>query len=263
MSLSFEERKKVILDILDLEGKVKVSDAEQLLNVSGETIRRDMDRLEKEGLLHKVYGGAVKTKQKYERTFEQKTSLNNLEKRLICKAAANIVEDGDVIFIGHGTTAYEIVRFLSDKPNVIVVTNSLPVLSLATECFQGKILFTGGEYEHRQKFMGGPLADLFFNQLKANKAFVAAGGISLTDGITDYDITGAAISKKLIERAETTVILADHTKFGVSTFAHICHLEDVSMIITDQKSSTQWQERLAQKKVELLIASEMLEDIHV
>lgn len=57
MSLSFEERKKVILDILDLEGKVKVSDAEQLLNVSGETIRRDMDRLEKEGLLHKVYGG--------------------------------------------------------------------------------------------------------------------------------------------------------------------------------------------------------------
>ncbi|WP_238542970.1 DeoR family transcriptional regulator [Lysinibacillus boronitolerans] len=64
MSLSFEERKKVILDILDLEGKVKVSDAEQLLNVSGETIRRDMDRLEKEGLLHKVYGGGCKGKGK-------------------------------------------------------------------------------------------------------------------------------------------------------------------------------------------------------
>lgn len=263
MSLSFEERKKVILDILDLEGKVKVSDAEQLLNVSGETIRRDMDRLEKEGLLHKVYGGAVKAKEKYERTFEQKTSLNNIEKRRICKAAASIVEDGDIIFIGHGTTAYEIVRYLGDKPNVIVVTNSLPVLSLAAECFQGKVLFAGGEYEHRQKFMGGPLADLFFNQLKANKAFVAAGGISLADGITDYDITGAAISKKLIERAENTIILADHTKFGVSTFAHICHLEDVSMVITDQKSSTQWQERLQQKKVELFIAGEMLDDVNV
>ena len=71
------------------------------------------------------------------------------------------MEDGDVIFIGHGTTAYEIVRYLGDKPNVIVVTNSLPVLSLAAECFQGKVLFAGGEYEHRQKFMGGPLAELF------------------------------------------------------------------------------------------------------
>ena len=125
------------------------------------------------------------------------------------------------------------------------------------------MLFAGGEYEHRQKFMGGPLADLFFNQLKANKAFVAAGGISLNEGITDYDITGAAISKKLIERAENTIILADYTKFGVSTFAHICHLEDVAMVITDKKSSTQWQERLAQKKVELLIAGEILEDVNV
>lgn len=263
MSLSFEERKKVILEILDLEGKVKVSDAEQKLNVSGETIRRDMDRLEKEGLLHKVYGGAVKIKEKLEQSFDQKTALNNLEKRMICKAAAGTVEDGDVIFIGHGTTAYEIVRFLSDKPNVIVVTNSLPVLSLASECFQGKVLFAGGEFEHRQKFMGGPLADLFFNQLKAHKAFVAAGGISSDDGITDYDITGAAISKKLIERAENTIILADHTKFGVSTFAHICDLEDIAMVITDKKCSTQWQEKLLQKKVELLIASEIYEDVNV
>lgn len=70
------------------------------------------------------------------------------------------------------------------------------MLSLATECFQGKILFAGGEYEHRQKFMGGPLADLFFNQLKANKAFVVAGGISLSDGITDYDITGANVFQR-------------------------------------------------------------------
>ena len=106
-----------------------------------------MDRLEKEGFYTKSMG-AVKAKEKYERTFEQKTSLNNIE---ICKRTLlSIVEDGDVIFIGHGTTAYEIVRYLGDKPNVIVVTNSLPVLSLAAECFQGKVLFAGGEYEHRQ-----------------------------------------------------------------------------------------------------------------
>ncbi|MCP1143959.1 DeoR/GlpR family DNA-binding transcription regulator [Lysinibacillus endophyticus] len=261
MSFSFEERKKVILDLLDLNGKVKVSDAESLLNVSGETIRRDMERLEKEGYLHKVYGGAVKVKNRFEQNFEQKVMINHLEKRLICKAAASIVEDGDVIFIGYGSTAYEMVRFLTDKRNVTIITNSLPVFLLATECFSGKILFSGGEYEKEQKFTGGPLAESFFNQLKASKAFIAAGGISLNDGVTDYEIPGASISRKMIERADNVIILGDHTKFGVSTFVKICDLKEASMIITDKNCSTQWQEKLSELQIDLLIASEKYENL--
>lgn len=263
MSLSFEERKKVLLELLDLNGKVKVSEAEHLLKVSGETIRRDMDRMEKEGLLHKVYGGAMKVKEKFELTFEQKTSVNYYEKRIIAKAAASVVDDGDIIFIGHGTTAYEIVLFLTDKPNVTVVTNSLPVLSLATECFPGRIIFVGGEFEEKQKYTGGPLAELFLNQLKANKTFVAAGGISMKDGVTDYDITGAAVSKKFINRAEETIILADHSKFGISTFAHICDYKDISMIITNRELALPWEEKLLQEKVEILIANKLFDDINV
>ena len=166
-----------------------------------------------------------------------------------------------MIFIGYGSTAYEMVRFLTDKPNVTIITNSLPVLLLAIECFPGKIIFSGGEYEKEQKFTGGPLGDFFFNQLRATKAFIAAGGISLKDGITDYEIQGASISKKMIDQSDNLIILGDHTKFGVTTFVKICDLKEASMIITDKNCSFQWQKRLSDLQIDILIASEKYENL--
>jgi len=256
MSLSFEERKKLILRTLERDEKVQVNVLANALAVSGETIRRDLDKLEKEGLLKKVYGGAVKAKFSLELPFDQKTTINAQEKRAICKAAASLVEDGDSIFIGHGTTPLEIVRFLDQKKNVTVITPSIPVLLLAKETFPGRIIFIGGEFERNQKFTGGPLADIVLQQLKANKAFIAAGGVSMKDGITDYDLQGSSSSRKMMERVEEAIILADHTKFGKTTFAHICPLSDVSMIITDKKCPEEWKNILAQKEIELLIADD-------
>jgi len=256
MSLSFEERRKTILEILEVDEKVKVSSVEKILNVSGETIRRDLERLEKEGLVKKVYGGAVKAKNSVEPPFDQKTAMNTKEKREICRLAAGLVEDGDVIFIGHGSTAYEIVRFLNGKKNVTIVTPSVPVLLLAMEGFHGKTIFIGGEYEAEQKFTSGPLAEMMLNELKADKAFVAAGGVSINDGISDYDLHGASNSKKMIQRAEDVIVLADSSKFGRTTFAKICSLSDVSMIITDRHCPEQWKKKLSDHKVELLIADD-------
>jgi len=257
MSLSFEERKKNILKTLEKDEKVHVRALADALQVSGETIRRDLDRLEKEGLLKKVYGGAVKTRFSLEPPFDQKTTLNEKEKRAICKTAASLVEDGDRIMIGHGTTPLEIVRFLGNKKNVTIITASVPVMLLAMEVFDGQIIFIGGEFERSQKFTSGPLSDIVLQQLKANKAFIAAGGVSLKDGITDYDLNGSSISRRMMERVEETVILADHTKFGKTTFAHICPLNDVSIMITDQYCSEEWKAALAQREIELLIADEM------
>ena len=257
MSLSFEERKKLILEYLEREEKIQVRVVAKILDVSGETIRRDLDRLEKEGILKKVYGGAVKAKNSIELPFDQKTTMNALEKRAICKAAAGLVEDGDVIMIGHGTTAFEIVRFLNDKKNVTVITPSVPVLLLAMEVFDGQIIFIGGEYEREQKFTSGPLAEMIVSKLRANKAFVAAGGLSINDGITDYDLHGSSSSRKLMQRAEDVIVLADHTKFGKSTFAHVSSLTDASMIITDKPCSNEWEKTLAENEIELLIADDL------
>jgi DeoR/GlpR family transcriptional regulator of sugar metabolism len=129
---------------------------------------------------------------------------------------------------------------------------------LAMEGFNGRVIFVGGEFERNQQYTSGPLSERTLELMKANKAFIAAGGISVGNGITDYDITGSSISRKMMERAEEVIILADHTKFGKTTFAHMCSLTDVAMIITDNHCHEDWKKILAEKNIELIISNEKI-----
>lgn len=257
MSLSFEERKRKIIHWLEKEGKVQVRALATNLEVSDETIRRDLERLDKDGVLRKVYGGAIKMdKQPGELPFDIKTMLHWKEKKAISKKAAELVEDGDIVFVGNGTTPLEMVRFIAEKKNITLITPSLPALLLAMEVFTGRIIFIGGEFERNQKYTSGPLADGMIRYLKANKAFIAAGGISSNNGITDYDIEASDISRKMMERADETVILADHSKFGKTAFAYICGLSDVTILVTDSECPMEWKRLLAVNNINLLIAEE-------
>ncbi|MCQ6562737.1 DeoR/GlpR family DNA-binding transcription regulator [Paenibacillus mendelii] len=255
MSLSYEGRKKKILDQLAKEEKVQVPAMAEELNVSAETIRRDLDRLDKEGKLKKVYGGAVKH-DSLEPPFEQKSLLNVVEKQEIGRLAASLVKDGDIIMIGSGSTTIGMIPYLSNKKRVTIITHSAAVMRLAMEQFPGRIIFIGGEVNVSQQSVNGPLAEWMLNQLKADKAFFAAGGISLRDGISDYNLNEANIFRKMMERAVETIVLADHTKFGKTTFAHICPLKDISVLISDRGCPDEWIQVLGSQEIELLIADE-------
>lgn len=258
MSLSYEERKTTIMESLEKEEKVQVRVLANLLHVSDETIRRDLDRLEKEGYLKKVYGGAVKNKiHSWELPFDEKTTINQKEKQAICKAAADLVEDGDIIMIGNGTTPLDMIPFLADKQDITLITHSVPVMLAAMDSFKGRVIFIGGEIERNQKYMSGPLSERMLEMLRADKAFVCAGGVSIADGITDYDISGSSISRKMMERAEEVIVLADHSKFGKTTFAYMCSITDASRIITDQSCPDEWKKIVAARGVELIVADEI------
>ncbi|MCL6458704.1 MAG: DeoR/GlpR family DNA-binding transcription regulator [Gorillibacterium sp.] len=257
MSLSYEARKKKILALLEEDERVQVPVLVENLNVSSETIRRDLERLDREGKLKKVYGGAVKTTpDSWEPPFEQKTDINAKEKRAIGKLAASLVEDGDSIMLGNGTTLIEIIRHLEGKKNLTLVTHSAPAMLLAMELFQGRIIFIGGEMNVSQKSANGPLAEAMIQHLKVDKAFISAGGVSAIDGVTDYDLDEANLSRIMMERSQMAIVLADHTKLGKTTFAHICALKDIAMLITDKQCPEEWRELLASRNVELLIADE-------
>ncbi|MEK4383876.1 DeoR/GlpR family DNA-binding transcription regulator [Aeribacillus sp. FSL K6-2848] len=254
MSLAFERRKKFILKKLADEEKLHVSELAETLDVSTETIRRDLDRLEKEGRLKKVYGGAVLAASfPWEPPFDEKSAINSKQKRVIGKMAASLVNDGDIIMVGNGTTPLEMIRYLGNKKNVTLITHSGPAMLLATEVFKGKIIFIGGEVDINQKSTTGPLAETALYKLKANKAFISAGGVSLKEGITDYDLNQAHISNIMIERSEELIVLADHTKLGESTFAHICPLDKVSIIISDWDCPKNWKKQLEEKNIKLLL----------
>lgn len=152
MSLTYEERKQTILTQLAVQGKVQVQTLAQLFQVSTETIRRDLDRLEKEGELRKVYGGAVRVRSgMVEAPFQKRSQLQLQEKQAIGAAAAALVEDGETIMLDNGTTPIEIMRHLQHRSEVTVITNSVPVLTMAMESFTGKIIFAGEKFIRRCK----------------------------------------------------------------------------------------------------------------
>lgn len=241
MSLTYEDRRMTILNHLEMEGKVQVHHLAELLTVSSETVRRDLDRLEKEGKLRKVYGGAVKMRMEMvEPPFLNRVQMMKPEKAAIGKLAASLVQDGETIMLDNGTTTIEIVPFLSDKTNVTLITNSIPILNLAMETFRGRIIFAGGEVNQECRAVTGTLVDQLLDQFKVNKAFISGGGISLTDGITDFHLAEAVISRKMMQRAEECILVADHSKFGLSTFARVAKLEEISMLITDAGCPKEW-----------------------
>ena len=148
-----EERKNEILNELKRIGKVKVIDLAKQFNVSEETIRRDLTQLEENGLLKKVYGGAIKTTfQSGEPPFTQRTTVNQEEKIQIGKKAAELISDGDVIVIDVGTTTLEFAHSIQNKKNITILTNSIPVSAVLTESlnqqkFTGQILLLGGQID--------------------------------------------------------------------------------------------------------------------
>jgi DeoR/GlpR family transcriptional regulator of sugar metabolism len=260
MSLSFEKRKKKILEQLSKEGRVEVHTLADEFAVSTETIRRDLERLDGEGRLKKVYGGAVRLRaDSLELPFDEKTRLHAAEKAEIGKLAASMVKDGDTVMLGNGTTTLELIRNLHHRPDVTLVMHSTPGMLLAMDIFPGKVIFVGGEVNSRQKSTAGPLAELVLNQLRVNKAFISAGGISLTDGVTDYELSEANISRKMLERADETVLLADSSKFGKSTFASVCSLDDVYTVVTDRHCTEEWKQHMADRDIRLWTAEKEAE----
>jgi len=255
MSLSFAGRRKEILEILFRDGEVKVLPLAQLFDVSTETIRRDLDKLEQEGKLKKVYGGAIKSDVDYlEPPFLQRSKTNVDQKRAIGKIASSMVKYGETILIDHGTTTIEIIHHLKERHDITIVTHSVPTLLLAMEIMKGKIVFIGGEVNALQQSVSGALAEDMLQQINVHKAFISVGGITIEEGITDFEWSEASISRKMIERSEEVIVLADHTKFGKVTFANIAPLSDVDVIITDRGCSKEWIQDVNESNVKLIIA---------
>ncbi len=255
MSLTYEDRRTTILEQLERDGKVQVLRLADQLLVSTETIRRDLDRLEKEGKLRKVYGGAVKTRSDaVEPPFLTRAELRKDEKAWIGKLAASLVKEGETVMLDQGTTTLEVMRHLMDRADITVITHSVSALQVAMEGFKGKFIFAGGEVNLAKQSSAGTMTETILDQFKVNKAFISVNGISMTAGMTDCDLTETYVSKKMMQQAEEVIVLTDHTKFGVTTFAKVGKLDDVSMIITDEGCSKEWIQYLQDKDIELLIA---------
>lgn len=227
------KRQNKIIEMVLNKDVVTIPEFVEKFNISVETIRRDLNILEKMGKIEKVYGGAkFKDNLLSEPAMDKRMISNLLEKEAIGKKCADLINDGDCIFIDSGSTTFHIAKYLSNKKKLTIITNSIPVINeLLNKDFE--IIIIGGKIRHEEHSI--VTFDYIFNfsQLNIHKSFICAGGISLKNGISDYDMQEAVTRKAIIERSSKIYIAADSSKFMKNAPINIIPISQVNAIISD------------------------------
>ena len=240
MSLSFQARKEHILQLLEENGSIKVAPLAKELDTSEITIRRDLEKLEKEGLLKKTFGGAQKREFSLnEFLYVKRIRQMEKEKKRIGAAAAEMVNRGDVIFLDTGTTTLHIAMALKNEKEITIITNSILILSELRYVRDLELILLGGNYRPGNFALSGPLAESNIEGFRAKYAFLGADGITLTNGVTSNDIYTAQITKLMMKYAEKPVLVSDHTKIGLVGSIKYANLEEFDIFITDNQIASE------------------------
>lgn len=248
------ERRVKILEIADLKGVISVKDLSRLLKASLMTIRRDLDSLEGNGLIKRTHGGIISLKYEKDTPFVVRASQKDKEKTNIGKTAASLVESGDIIFLGSGSTVAKMSTFLKGKIGLKIVTPSLQVANvLGTE--EGiTLILLGGIVKGDLFATVGPIAEVELKEYYFQRAYIGASGITLENGIFNSDFMISSIEKAVIEKSDKVYVLADKSKFGKSALINISKLDAIDAIITDGPVSNDIVQSLRDRGVELITA---------
>ena len=224
------ERRNGILEKLQEDKKVVVGELSQLYKVSEETIRRDLERLEKEGLCTKSYGGAVLNENNnVEMPFNVRKKSNATGKQKIAELIAGMVEDGEHILLDASTTAVYIAKALKSKRNLTVVTNSIEVLIEVSDMADWNVISLGGSLKE------GFLAAIGAATIAGVKEYKSCKAFDPEEGFYDTGDEFARTKRAMIERGDVKIMAIDSTKFEKSAFAKVMDTEGIDVIITDRK----------------------------
>ena len=247
------QRQKKIKDYLVENGFASIDELGKVFSVSGMTIRRDLDELQRRGLIQRTYGGAMDTEKAFfEMSFHAKAGQFAEEKERIGKAAAELVQDGDTVFIDSGTTTYQVARFIKEK-KITVVTNSLNIALELVTSPTVDIQVTGGILRKGPLNVYGPQTEIFLNQIRVDKVFIGIEGVDLDSGISVPDPFNAQNKQSMIKISKLTYVVADHSKLGRNTANPIAPLEEVDLIISGKEADPKILKQLSKKvKVKLV-----------
>lgn len=224
------ERTSYILDRLAVEGEVSVTALAESLEVSPVTIRTTLKELEDEGYLVRTHGGARPTAYRNVRL-----RLNDRveEKERIARAAADMIRDDDRIMIEAGTTCSLVVKHLTGRRGIQVVTNSLLVFQNARSNPNINVTLTGGRFHAKTESLVGPVTEKSIKDFNARLVFLGTDGFTVERGLTTQLAEGGHVGTIMHERAEETWLLVDSSKYGRAGFVSFMGMEDVTGIITD------------------------------
>lgn len=255
------ERKSLILEKLQDEKKVVVSELSELFAVSEETIRRDLDKLEKEGLAVKSYGGAVLNENSgLDMPFNIRKKKNMKGKQKIAEIIEGLIKDGDHIILDPSTTAVSIVKALRGKKRLTIITNSIEVLVELADMTGWDIISSGGTLKENYLALVGPRAMQGIDVFNADKVILSCKGIDMKKGVTDANEMFSQVKQTMLNSAAQKILAVDYTKFNNIAFSQICDIVDIDLIVTDEKPSDAWMEYFKEKGIACLYGEESEND---
>ena len=229
-----EERQQHILETARTDGRVEVTALAEQLDVTPETVRRDLTALERRGLLRRVHGGAIPVERLgFEPAVATREERLVTEKERIAKAALAELPDEGTILIDAGTTTGRLAELLPRDRELTVVTNSLTVAGQVATQANLSLYLLGGRVRGRTLACVGEWAERALADVFVDVAFVGTNGLSRERGLTTPDQSEAAVKRAMISSARRAVVLTDHSKVGIDHFALVSPLAEIDTIITD------------------------------
>lgn len=235
------ERRNKILSILQKESRVVVSDLSTTFNVTEETIRRDLEKLEKEGYAKKTYGGAIINENvnvDLPYTVRKKANVSN--KQRIAEMISSLIEDGDHVMMDASSTAVYVAKHLKNKKNITLITNSIEILIELADMTGWKVLSTGGTLKEGSLSLVGYQAENMISNFHVDKAIVSCKGIDIEKGVTDSNEMDAHIKKLMFDAANVKILAADSSKFNRISFTKISDISDIDVLVTDSELDGKW-----------------------
>jgi DeoR family transcriptional regulator of aga operon len=249
------ERQALILELLDKTGVVRTTDLREVLKVSPGTIRADLRELETQGVLEIVHGGAVATRSANDSKLriDERARQNTDKKRRIGATASQLVINGQTLIVDSGSTTAEFINALTQTIDYLqIVTHGLNIATIASRLANVEVLMPGGIVRSSTQTLVGPQVVSFFEMINAQVVFLATNGFSIEHGVTTANMLEAEIKRKIIQRADKIVLLADSSKYGKRQALRVMPIQELDVLITDRDLDEGIAQELAKLNIEVL-----------
>lgn len=228
------ERLQSIQTLLDIRGRVTVVELAEQFQVAQETIRRDLMKLEKNGIVRKIHGGAISSQNKYEQSLAARFTQNIGQKHELARVAVGLIPPGSTLFIDFGTTTNVFAEHLKELADLTVFTNSHLIAATLAEKSSCEVFILGGRYDDQVKANLGSMVIDSIRSFYVDYAVIGIGGVDATIGYSDQNIDEATIARAMLSRSNESIVLADPGKFNRHGVAHVADINQINYLVSSE-----------------------------
>jgi len=252
-TLSSYERQRELTRLVERTGRLSVAQVCEQFGVSEATARRDLEALSEQGLIQRVHGGAILVRQAApEEPILSRSCEQESEKERIGRAAAALVQHGETVFLGSGTTVLQVAQHLVTR-TITVITNSLPVINLMSERENITLIALGGMLRDSELSFIGHITEQALSEVRADKVIIGIRAISLEQGLTNDYLPETLTDRAILKAGREIVIVADHTKCGLVSTAFLAPSTAMHALVTDNGTDTEFIETLRAQDVNVIV----------